>query len=140
MTPGALLDKRAAAILPAMKTILALVLLIASLTLAQAQSMPFVWPRTVGTSSASVLPANNARKRVMFVNPNATAIVAVCPTISRVNSAAIVCTVNGAGSITILPYASIQLDNVGSPTGTLPSAWNAIASSGGAALTIFEWE
>jgi hypothetical protein len=58
---------------------------------------------------------------------------------SRVNSAAITCAVNGAGSVTILPYASFTVDGVGQ-NGALPSPWNAIASAPGSALSILEFE
>lgn len=123
-----------------MKTLLALVFLtFLGPSLAAAQSMPYVFPRTVGTSAISVAPANPTRKRLMFVNPNATAIVAVCPAVSRVSGANVTCTVNGAGSITILPSASIQLDGTGQ-NGSIPSAWNAISDTVSSALSVFEWE
>jgi hypothetical protein len=105
-----------------------------------AQTPPYAYPITVGTSPVQVLfGPNNARRRIVFQNPNATAIVAVCPALSRVNSAAITCAVNGAGSITILPYASFTVDGVGQ-NGALPSAWNGIASAPGSALSILEFE
>jgi hypothetical protein len=122
-----------------MKTLLALVFLAAAPTLAAAQSAPFVYPRTVGTSSSQVAPANPSRKRIMFTNPNATAIIAVCPAVSRVSGGNVSCTVNGAGSITVLPSGSIQIDGTGQ-NGTIPSAWNAIADTVSSALSVFEWE
>jgi hypothetical protein len=85
------------------------------------------------------MPSDNARRRISFANPNPSALIAVCPTISRVDSSAITCAVNGAGSITILPYASIQIEGAGQ-NGNIPSAWNAISDTPGAALTILEWE
>lgn len=107
---------------------------------AHAQSMPFDWPATVGTSSAQVIGANPQRRRIEFYNPNQTAIVAVCPVVARTSgSPAITCTVNGAGSISLLPYTGIRLDGVGGNP-QVPSAWNAIANSGGSALTILEYE
>jgi hypothetical protein len=104
-----------------------------------AQTPPYAYPITIGTSPVQVLGPDAARRRLVFSNPNATAIVAVCPTLSRVNSAAITCAVNGAGSITILPYASFTVDGVGQ-NGALPSPWNAIASAPGSALSILEFE
>jgi hypothetical protein len=104
-----------------------------------AQTPPYDYPVTLGTSQSQVLIANPARKRLVFVNPNATATIAVCPTLSRANSAPIVCTVNGPGSITILPCASFTLDGAGQ-NGVLPSAWNGIASAGSSSLTILEFE
>lgn len=106
---------------------------------AQSPAMPYTYPITVGTSSAQIIGTNTARKRIEFYNPNATALVAVCPTISRVASSAITCTVNGAGSITLLPYQSYRVDGVGQIP-QVNSAWNAIANGAGSALTVFEWE
>ena len=106
---------------------------------AQTPALPYTYAPTVGTGSAQVMAANPARRRIEFYNPNATALVAVCPTISRANSTAITCTVNGSGSITLLPYQSYRIDGVGGIP-QVNSAWNAVASSGGSALTIFEWE
>jgi hypothetical protein len=107
---------------------------------ALAQTPPYVYPRIVGTASVQVLPGpNNARRRIVFQNPNATALVAVCPALSRVNSAPITCAINGAGSITLLPYASFPVDGVGQ-NGAIPSPWNAISDTAGAHLTILEFE
>ena len=122
-----------------MKRILVAIALLLASSIAFAQTPPYVYPITVGTSSVQILGPDNARRRLVFSNPNATAIVAVCPTLSRVNSAAITCAVNGAGSVTILPYASFTVDGVGQ-NGSIPSAWNAIASAPGSALSILEFE
>jgi hypothetical protein len=122
-----------------MKRILVALALLLIPAAAIAQTPPYAYPLTVGTSPVQVLGADNARRRVAFANPNATAIVAVCPSLSRVNSAPIVCAVNGAGSVTILPYASFTVDGVGQ-NGALPSAWNGIASAPGSALSILEFE
>jgi hypothetical protein len=123
-----------------MKRILVALALLLAPSIAFAQTPPYDYPLTIGTSPVQVLSGpNNARRRLVFANPNATAIVAVCPKLSRVNSAPIVCAVNGAGSITILPYASFTVDGVGQ-NGALPSAWNGIASAPGSALSILEFE
>lgn len=106
---------------------------------AQSPAMPYTYAPTVGTGSAQVMAANTARRRIEFYNPNDTAKVAVCPTISRATGSAITCTVNGAGSITLLPYQSYRVDGVGQIP-QVNSAWNAIASAGASSLTIFEWE
>jgi hypothetical protein len=103
------------------------------------QVPPYDYPITVGTAQVQVLAADNARRRLVFSNPNATAIVAVCPSLSRVNSAPITCAINGAGSVTLLPYASFTVDGVGQ-NGAIPSPWNAIASAPGSALSILEFE
>lgn len=111
---------------------------------AQAQVPPYVYSLTIGAGSTSILAVNNARKKLIFHNPNDTAKVAVCPVgPSRVSGGAIVvAAINGAGCITILPYDRVEISG-GSPSGpqqTMSSAWVGIASAGGSALTIFEFE
>jgi hypothetical protein len=101
-------------------------------------SAPFVYPRTVNTSAAEVLPFNPQRRRVMFHNPSGTAIIYLCPAYSRVTGTALTCTV-GAGALALLPYAYLQLDVI-SGGGGMPTAWNALSSNAGSPLTILEWE
>ena len=122
-----------------MKQILVALALLLIPGAALAQTPPYDYPITVGTAQVQVLAADAARRRLVFANPNATAIVAVCPSLSRVNSAPIVCAVNGAGSVTLLPYSQFTVDGVGQ-NGALPSPWNAIASAPGSALSILEFE
>jgi hypothetical protein len=122
-----------------MKRILVALALLLIPGAALAQTPPYAYPLTIGTSPVQILGPDAARRRLVFANSNATAIVAVCPALSRVNSAPIVCAVNGAGSVTILPYASFTVDGVGQ-NGALPSPWNAIASAPGSALSILELE
>jgi hypothetical protein len=119
--------------------IAALLFILAGPAFGQAPALPYTYPITVGTSSAPVIGVNTARKRIKFTNPNATALVAVCPTISRAATPTITCTVNGAGSVTLLPYQSETFDGVGGVP-QVNSAWNAIASAPGSALTVYEWE
>lgn len=107
--------------------------------LAQSPAMPYTYPATVGTGSAQVMAVNPSRRRIEFYNSSDTAKIAVCPTISRTATPTITCTVNGPGSITLLPYQSYRVDGVGGNP-LVPSAWNAIASAGSSPLTIFEWE
>jgi hypothetical protein len=116
-----------------------LALCLAAAAHAQTPAMPYTYPVTVGTSSALAVSVNQTRARIEFVNNSDTAKIAVCPTISRTATPTIVCTVNGAGSITLLPYQSYRVDGVGQWP-RVNSAWNAIASAGGSSLTIFEWE
>jgi hypothetical protein len=122
-----------------MKQILVALALLLIPGAALAQTPPYAYPLTITTSPVQILGPDNARRRLVFANPNATAIVAVCPSLSRVNSAPITCAINGAGSVTILPYASFTIDGVGQ-NGALPSPWNAIASAPGSALSILEFE
>ena len=114
-------------------------LLLSGSALAQTPALPYTYPSVVGTSSAQVIGVNTARKRIEFYNSSDTAKIAVCPTISRTATPTITCTVNGAGSITLLPYQSYRVDGVGQVP-QVNSAWNAIASAGASSLTVFEWE
>jgi hypothetical protein len=109
-----------------------------------AQVPPYVYAITLGTSSIQVLPANTLRKRVLFVSPNATALVAVCPAgPTRVSGGvAVVAAINGAGCRTILPYDAFVVDGAeaGGPQLYMPSAWVGIGSTASTALTVFEFE
>jgi len=113
---------------------------------AHAQTPPYTYPLTIGTSSVTVLPANPARKKLIFHNPNDTAKIAVCPVgPTRAvggSQSLIVAVINGAGCITLLPYDRIEISG-GSPSGpqqSMPSAWVGIASAGASALTVLEFE
>jgi flavoprotein len=123
--------------------ILAFAVIIGLATGAAAQVPPYVYPVTLGTSSIQVLPVNPLRKRVIFVNPNATALVAVCPSgPSRNTNVAVVAAINGAGCRTILPYDAFTVDGSGAsgPQLSMPSAWVGIAGAVSSALTILEFE
>lgn len=111
----------------------------ASAASAQTPALPYTYPVTVGTGSAQAIGVNTNRRRIEFYNSSDTAKIAVCPTFARTLTPTIVCTVNGPGSITLLPYQSYRVDGVGGAP-QVNSAWNAIASAGASALTIFEWE
>jgi hypothetical protein len=105
---------------------------------------PYVHAITVGTSSIQVIASNQARKQLVFHNPNDQIRIAVCPLgPSRSAGATVTAAINGAGCITILPYDRVTVSS-GSPPGSPQAvegvAWVGIASSGGAALTILEWE
>jgi hypothetical protein len=119
--------------------LLAALLLSVSAAVAQSPAMPYTYPVSVGTSSAQIMIVNPARRRIEFVNNSDTAKIAVCPTISRTSTPTITCTVNGPGSITLLPYQSYRVDGVGGVP-QVNTAWNAIASAPGSPLTVFEWE
>lgn len=110
---------------------------------APAQVPPYVYAITIGTVSSQVLAVNTLRKRLIFINPNATALVAVCPSgPTRNASSAVTAVINGAGCTTILPYGSLTIDGSGAsgPQLSMPSAWLGIASAGASALTIYEFE
>lgn len=117
----------------------ALLFAIAAPASAQTPALPYTYPVVVGTSSAQAIGVNSVRRRIEFYNSSDTAKIAVCPTISRTAVPTITCTVNGAGSITLLPYQSYRVDGVGGNP-QVNTAWNAIASAVSSPLTIFEWE
>jgi hypothetical protein len=122
----------------------ALAVLLASPVLAQ--SPPFTYPATIGTSSTAILAANPARKKLIFHNPNDTAKIAVCPVgpnwTAQSSQTAIVAVINGAGCSTLLPYMTIEVSGstASGPQQTMSSAWVGIASAGGSAITIWEFE
>lgn len=113
---------------------------------AQAQSPPFTYPQTIGTSSVSILAANPARKKLIFHNPNDTAKIAVCPVgpnrTAQSSQALIVAVINGAGCSTLLPYQTIEVSGstASGPQQAMGSAWVGIASAGASAITIWEFE
>lgn len=130
-----------------LKRLLAAALLIGLTVPAIAQQIPpYTYPITLGTSSVSVLQANSARKKLIFHNPNDAAKVAVCPVgptrAAGGSTSLIVAAINGAGCITLLPYQTQEVSG-GTPSGpqqAMGSAWVGIASAGGSALTIWEFE
>lgn len=115
-------------------------------TAAQAQSPPFTYPQTIGTSSVAILAANPARKKLIFHNPNDTAKIAVCPIgpnrTAQSSQALIVAVINGAGCLTLLPYQSQEISGstASGPQQAMGSAWVGIASAGGSAITVLEFE
>lgn len=127
---------------------LALLLLFGAAFPAQAQqAQPFTYPQTIGTSSTTILAANTARKKLIFHNPNDTAKIAVCPVgptrAAGGSGALIVAAINGAGCVTILPYDRWEVAGSVASTAAqaaIPSAWVGIASAGGSAITILEFE
>jgi hypothetical protein len=124
-----------------MRKQIALLLLLAGAATGAVAQVPH--PVTLGTSSIQVLPVNPARKRVIFVNPNATALVAVCPAgPARNTNVAVVAAINGAGCRTILPYDAFTVDGSGAsgPQLYMPSARVGIASTVSSSLTVLEFE
>lgn len=113
---------------------------------ALAQTPPFTYPQTIGTSSVTILAANPARKKLVFHNPNDVAKIAVCPVgpTRAVGGTAslIVAVINGAGCSTLLPYQTIEVSGstASGPQQAMGSAWVGIASAGASALTIWEFE
>jgi hypothetical protein len=58
--------------------LVAALLMLFGVASALAQVPPYVYAITLGTSSTQVLPVDPLRKRLIFVNPGPTALVAVC--------------------------------------------------------------
>ena len=129
-----------------MKTLAAVLLALCLATAAKAQSPPYTYPLALGTSSVTILPANPARKKVVFHNPNDTAKIAVCPVgpnrTAQSSQALIVAVINGAGCLTLLPYQSQEISGstASGPQQAMGSAWVGIASAGGSSITIWELE
>lgn len=129
-----------------MKHIVVALLLVCAAMPALAQTPPYVYPISLGTSSITILAADptSQRKKLIFHNPNDSAKVAVCPVgpprITSLGTANITAVINGAGCVTILPYGSFEVPGIvgAGPQLNLSSAWVGIASAGGAALTIIE--
>lgn len=129
-----------------MKRVLAFLLALGFATAARAQSPPYTYPQTIGTSSVTILAANPVRKKLIFHNPNDTAKVAVCPVgptrLAGGSTILIVAVINGAGCLTILPYDRVEVSGstASGPQQSMSSAWVGIASAGGSNLTILEFE
>jgi hypothetical protein len=127
-----------------MKRLAAVLLALFFAVPALAQVPPYVYPITLGASQSSILPVNTNRKKLIFQNPNATALVAVCPAgPARTGGATVTAAINGPGCLTMLPYQSIEISGSTSPGpqyDQMPSAWIGIASAGGSALTVIEFE
>jgi hypothetical protein len=97
---------------------------------------------TVGTSAIQAAAANTLRRKIVFINPNATAIIAFCPAgPNRDTGATVTCAVNGPGSLTLQPNTGfVLLASNGSDRLTMSSAWNVVANSGGSSWTIWDME
>jgi hypothetical protein len=107
---------------------------------------PNIFPVVLGTSSVTVLPANPVRSKVIFHNPNPTALVAVCPVgppnVPGSPQIPIVAVIGGAGCVTILPYDRFEVTGpvTGGTSGSrFGAAWVGIASAPASALTILEF-
>jgi hypothetical protein len=129
-----------------MKRLAAALLALCLAAPALAQTPPYVYPISLGTSSITILAADptSQRKKLIFHNPNDSAKIAVCPIgpprVSSLGTANITAVINGAGCFTILPYGSFEVPGIvgAGPQLNLSSAWVGIASAGGSALTIVE--
>lgn len=116
----------------------AFVAAIFSITQAHAQKAPYDYDAQVTTAPSQIIPENAARKSIEFCNPNASITVAICSVTSRRTGAALTCAINGRGSVTLPP--STCWGKSAPQGGTLPSAWNGVAASGTANITVLEIE
>jgi len=92
---------------------------------------PVNYAFSLGNTSTQVLPFNALRRRVIFHNPNTTALIAICCLVDNRGNA-LAASVISPGSIILLPRTTFDLDN--SPV----SGWNAI-SDGSGGLSILEF-
>jgi hypothetical protein len=94
---------------------------------AHAQVPPYVYAYTVGTAQLQVLPNNAARKRIILINPNATALIAVCPSgnTRSLPSVPVVAKIGGPGCSTIIPYGEVVVDagNASGPEMDMRAPW-----------------
>jgi hypothetical protein len=101
-----------------------LALCITSAALAQ-QVPPYTYPLTLGTSSVTVLPADPARKKVIFHNPNDQAKIAVCPIgpgrAVGSSQSLIIAAINGAGSSQF--FRTRALKSAAAPRAARSSRW-----------------
>ncbi len=126
-----------------MRRRLVAVVLLIGVVPAIGQVAPYIYGPTVGTTPTQILRVNPSRKRLIFMNPNAGATVAVCPSgPDRGTGQAIVPSIGGAGCFPLLPYGSFTVDG-SAPSGPMlfmSSSWNGVASANGSALSILEFE
>jgi hypothetical protein len=103
---------------------------------------PFDYPTVLGTTPVQVLPIDPARRRIIFVNPSATATIAFCPSQITRPGVTFSCAVNGAGSITLVPLGSFVLDGgtVQGPPLAMGAAWFGVASAASTPSTVLEFE
>jgi hypothetical protein len=110
---------------------------------AHAQTIaPWDYPPMLSTTPQQVLPLNPVRRRIIFFNPSATALIAFCPSQVTREGATFACAVHGSGSIMLLPLASFVLDG-GTPQGpplSMGSAWFGVSTSDGVPSTVLEFE
>jgi hypothetical protein len=88
-----------------------------------------------------VLAIDPVRRRIIFFNPSSTATIAFCPSGITRAGVTFACSVNGAGSITLLPMGSFVLDG-GTEQGpplAMGAAWMGVATTT-APATVFEFE
>jgi len=92
------------------------------------RTIPIVTAGSVGVASAQLLAANAARTAMILHNPSATATVSIT---TLTQGAA---TLNGAGTLTFGPLATILLTDL-----RVTDGFNAIASGAASPFTIWEF-
>jgi len=103
--------------------------------------MPVGWGTTIGLTSQPILPPNNTRQALVFINSSLTTI-AICPANVNIGVLGVyptgapptgVAGINTPGSITMLPNDKFIIDNIACTCG-----WNGIAGGAGGGITILE--
>lgn len=107
---------------------------------AQSPAPPYVYDAQVTTAPSQIIIANPARRSITFCNPNASISVAVCPVVQRRTAATLTCAFNGRGSVTIPATMCFSLQQPPGSAVPLSTAWNGVAASGTANITVFEIE
>ena len=98
-------------------------------------ALPVGWGVTVGLTAVIAIPQNASRQAIMFVNASTVGAIAICPAVLNLGAGPVagVPGINLPGSITMQPGDKFIVDTLNCTT-----AWNAIASATGLALTILE--
>jgi hypothetical protein len=125
-------------------TIASLLLLLLLLFGAQASAQtlpPYVHGGTLGTTQSVVVPYDplSLRRKLIFLNPNASIAIAYCTVgPDRDTAQPVTCAINGPWSITLQPNQRFEITGWGVEI-TLPSAWYGVAASAGANYAVIEY-
>jgi hypothetical protein len=119
-----------------------LFVLMAIASAALAQTPPYAHGGTVGTTPVQAAAPDTLRKKIVFFNPNSTAIIAFCPAgPNRDTGQPLVCAVNGAGSLTLQPGNGFVFSGSNNVERlTMSAGWNVVANAGGSSWTIWDLE
>lgn len=97
------------------------------------QQSPLAYGYTVGTAVTALVGYNPNRKGLWIHNPNAVALVGVAPSTNTATGGSLVPAINGAGTMMILPSATIVLQGP-----HCSNNFNGITDTPGANITVWE--